>query len=101
MLFSENDSDVDDSCDGCSESKEHCQCQNFLDEFCSWNKTLHSLGVLKKVCSDAFVSVIHTEVQMQTVSIATTFRGFYFIRRLSLAGSQSLFVKYKVIIFIQ
>lgn len=62
----EEEEDEDDTepspCEGCGCEKESCCCQQVLDTFCSWNSMLHSLGVLKKVVSDAFVSVIHSEV---------------------------------------
>ena len=61
----EVDDDADQSlnCEGCEREKERCSCQEVLDTFCSWNSMLHSLGVLKKVVSDDFVSVIHSEVR--------------------------------------
>ncbi|XP_046844208.1 anaphase-promoting complex subunit 2-like [Xenia sp. Carnegie-2017] len=55
------DRDVDAVDDEIKETNEDCN--EFLERFSSWNAMLYSLGVLKHVCCDSFVLVIHTKVK--------------------------------------
>ena len=64
LFEDEEDEDLESLlCAGCAEQKECCNCITITKGFSQLNLQLHSLGLMKKVAEEAFLSVIHSEVR--------------------------------------